>query len=194
MRLFDRPVSVCLACLFVGCLLAIPLPAQKQNACPATIAPSATSSSAAPIAVADPVRNYLYGSRRHKYGSCLHAAVIDLLRCRGMNDQAEYWRTHFGGPANVDTVMAIADTLHLRHCETETGDEAFLDFCAANRLGAAIYWEADAPHDHSIVFCGYDRGDAILLGTNRPVLTRMPKADFLREWGRCDGGAFTILP
>jgi len=147
-----------------------------------------------PIDVASPARNYPIGVGRNRSWSCLHAAVQDLLRWRGMDRQADYWRSHFGGGANVCDVAAIADQLGLRHAETETGDESFLDFCATNRLGAAIYWEVQKPHDHAIVFCGYDGPYAVLLGTNRPVITRMPKSDFLRRWHECDGGAFTILP
>jgi hypothetical protein len=143
-----------------------------------------------PIDVPRPVRNYLC----HRRGSCLHAAVQDLLRWRGLTAEADYWRAHFGGPANVQDVAAIADKLGLRHSEIENGDEAFLEFVTLNQLGAAIYWQVDRPHDHAIVFCGFDRGDAVLLGVNRPELVRMPKAEFLRRWRECDGGAFTILP
>ena len=52
----------------------------------------------------------------------------------------------------------------------------------------------DEPGDHAIVFCGYDGQEAVLLGVNRPVLTSMPKSEFLRRWHFCGGVAFTILP
>ena len=176
-----------------GCLLALFEPVGEET--PGDRPPAITPlGPAEPIVVADPVRNYLSGSRRHQYGSCLHAAVQDLLRWRGFDAQADYWRSHFGGPANVPDVARIADQLGLRHAETESGDEAFLEWCSAHRLGAAIYWQADTPHDHAVVFCGYDGAEAVLLGTNRPVVTRLPKDEFLRTWHRCDGGAFTILP
>ncbi len=173
----------------------------RASDCLRSALPSALPSAvpiALPIDVARPTTNYMHREGRQLHGSCLHAAVIDLLRWRGYDDQADYWRNHFGGGANVPEVVEIAERLHLRHAETEVGDESFLEYCSAHRLGAAIYWEADAPHDHAVVFCGYEAGSggqfAVLLGTNRPVVTRMPKAEFLRVWHRCDGGAFTILP
>src|SRR5437870_197878 len=73
-----------------------------------------------PLLVADPVGNYPVGPRRHRSGSCLHAAVQDLLRWQGLDAQADYWRAHFGGAANVPEVAAIADALGLRHAETES--------------------------------------------------------------------------
>ncbi len=147
-----------------------------------------------PIDVIHPVRNYMSGPRWHQNGSCLHAAVQDLLRWQGLDATADYWRAHFGGPADLEDVMRIADSLGLKHAETDAGDEQFLAYCTAHRLGAAIYWEVDRPGDHAIVFCGFDRDEAVLLGTNRPETTRMPKSEFLRCWRDCGGGAFTILP
>jgi hypothetical protein len=147
-----------------------------------------------PIHVENPVPNYMHGVGRHMSGSCLHAAVQDLLRWRGMDAQADYWHAHFGGGATLGDVSAIADKLGLKHAQTDNGGEGFLDDCAGRRLGAAIYWEADSPGDHAIVFCGYEGPEAVLLGTNRPVVTRMDKAKFLAIWHACGGGAFTILP
>ena len=152
------------------------------------------SSVPAPIDVANPVHNYMSGRGRHQSGSCLHAAVEDLLRWDGLDQKADYWRSHFGGAANLVTVVRIADGLGLRHSETSGGDEEFLDYCTANQLGAAIYWEVDEPGDHAIVFCGFDGPDAVLLGTNRPVTSRMPRTEFLARWRNCGGCAFTILP
>ena len=144
----------------------------------------------APIAIADPVENYML----HRHGSCLHAAVQDLLRWRGMDVESRYWRSHYGGGAGVADVVAIADRLHLHHAETQSGDVEFLERCARQRLGAAIYWQVRRPGDHAIVFCGYEDGQAVLLGVNRPEISRMPKDEFLGRWQACGGGAFTILP
>ena len=146
-----------------------------------------------PISVPDPIENYLYRVGWQRYGSCLHAAVEDLLIAQGRRDVAAYWKSHYGGPATLSTVTRIADTLHLKHAETAAGDERFLEYCTAHRLGAAIYWQCDEPGDHAIVFCGFAADQAVLLGTNRPQVTRMPRQEFLARWRACGGGAFTIL-
>jgi hypothetical protein len=133
-------------------------------------------------------------------GACLYAAAEDLLRWQGLDKEADYWRRHFRGGANAEDVARIAERRGLDYAWTESGDESFLDWCAARRLGAAIYWLVDNPHDHAIVFCGWeDTGgasgtQAVLLGTNRPEIVRMPRAEFLRVWRLCDGGAFTFVP
>ena len=165
-------------------------PAAETRAPIAAVDPSPP----APISVHNPANNYMSGKPWHKTGSCLHAAVQDLLRWQGLDSHAEYWRQHFGGAASLQTVVDIADQLGLKHAQTDAGDEAFLDHVTAKRLGAAIYWMVDEPGDHAIVFCGFEGDEAVLLGVNRPVTSVMPKTEFLRRWHQCGGVAFTILP
>ncbi len=148
----------------------------------------------APIAVDEPVQNYTGRCGRRLYGSCFHAAAQDLLRWQGLKDKADYWRAHWAGPATMGDIAEIATELGLGHEETEEGDERFLQYCTDNRLGAAIGWQVDQPGDHAIVFCGFDQNEAVLLGVNRPEVTRMDKSEFLARWQRCGGFAITILP
>ena len=198
----SRTLLTALLCLLAAALLAVSIVAALLAALTAVCdvpageltKPIAPLVAPSPIAVSAPVHNYTVGSRRHQHGSCLHAAVQDLLRWQGLEKQADYWRSHFGGPAMLPDIVAIADQLRLHHIETDAGDESFLEYVTTHRLGAAIYWQVDEPHDHAIVFCGFAGSESVLLGVNRPVTSRMPKTEFLRRWHRCGGVAFTILP
>lgn len=124
-------------------------------------------------------------------GSCMHAALITVLRSQNQNEIADYWRANFDGAAGVETCSRIADSLGLRFAYTVDGDEAFLEWCNRTRRAAAIYYG----DNHAITFCGYtSEGEAVLLDSNRVGhYSKLPKAEFLANWHTAGGAAMTTV-
>jgi hypothetical protein len=131
------------------------------------------------------MRVYNYGG-----GSCLHAAWEDALLWQHQERVASHWRHNHGGPARVEDIARLADLLGLDYAYTDSGNVAFLEWCSRTRRGAAIHWIRGT---HAILFCGFEGDQAILIGTNDPAITRMPRESFLKEWVAAGGCAITPL-
>jgi hypothetical protein len=131
---------------------------------------------------------------RHVDGSCFHVACQDVLRKAGYFSEAAAWKARYGGRACLATVLKIAQSLGLRAQWTIDGDEEFLESCQAAGQWAAIYWGVDEPADHAVVFCGFEQNGqvAVLLGVNRPDVTRFTRDEFLNRWRASGGIAVTF--
>ena len=109
-------------------------------------------------------------------GSCMHAAMIDVLNWQGLYSVARRWRETYAGGCSVDTLSELADKEGLKYAYTIKGDVKFLEWASRTRRGAAIHYYSN----HAVTFCGFQGGDAILINNNSPTkLIRIPKQSFL---------------
>jgi hypothetical protein len=132
--------------------------------------------------------NYLDAYRQ---GSCMWASLETVLRSQGLFAIAEQCRRECSGPATVGSCAQLAESRGLRYAICSDGDADFLDWCARTRRPAAIYWMGGR---HAVTFCGYDRGDAVIVDCNAPEMARrLPKSQFLAAWRVAGGCAFTVV-
>lgn len=127
-------------------------------------------------------------------GSCMHAALISVLRWQGQHEAAAWWRSNYSGAAGVWNLAKICQARDFRFAWTTKGDARFLQWCSDTRRGAAIHYFSR----HAVTFCGYQRhGDtevAVLLDNNRTgVYVRVPKAQFISRWRGYGGNALTVV-
>ena len=123
-------------------------------------------------------------------GSCMHAAMIDVLNWQGLYSLAVRWRKSYAGGCSVDTLAQLADKEGLKYAYTIKGDVKFLEWASRTRRGAAIHYYSN----HAVTFCGFQGGDAILINNNSPTkLIRIPKQSFLIQWRGYGGRALTVV-
>lgn len=136
--------------------------------------------------------NWLDGRRQ---GSCMHAALVSMLRWQRLDDVADQWRQSHAGPECVDDLLGRCQAAGLTAVYTIDGNEAFLDWCSRTRRGAVIHWYVSQYGDHAVLFCGYDAaGRAVINDNNRPKqLKRIERARFLSAWHRSGGRALTTV-
>ena len=73
-------------------------------------------------------------------GSCMHAALIPLLRWQDRPTDADWWRRNEYGAAGVWDLARIAERRGLKYAYTTDGNANFLDWCSRTRRGAAIHY------------------------------------------------------
>lgn len=141
------------------------------------------------------LRQRNWPAARDGSGSCVNASTITILRFMGFEDHAKWWRENFEG--------GEWDTSHVTHLQASglmfafvsdepDGGEAFLEWCSRNRLPAGIFFG----QAHAQNFLGYMDGGktAVVLDNNNPdVLMFYPREEFLREWHRCGGFAWSFV-
>jgi hypothetical protein len=135
-------------------------------------------------------RQQNYGSG----GSCAWAAAETALRYHGYDDLADCLRRQYSGGATVvGQVSAAFDSRGLDYAYTVAGDAAFLDWCARTRRVAMLQWVSHGAW-HSINFCGYSGGKAILIDNNAPAkLLDMPREQFIQTWKSYRGVALVLV-
>ncbi len=177
-----------LALLLVGCLgcdgtLTIGAPdtaASSQEQCSDGVCPYPT---VPPMDLPVQLREENYAG-----GSCVHASMVSVLRWQGFEELADWWQGQYRGGEGIGGLVSKADRTGLRFAYTSSGDTDFLEWCSRTRRGAVIFYYSA----HSITFCGFNSGDAVVMDNNRvDKLIRIPKADFLRRWRGYGGVALT---
>jgi len=124
-------------------------------------------------------------------GSCVHAALVNLLHWQGRHDLALWWASHHG---NGETAAGLASKLEqagLQFAETRAGDAAFLEWAIRTRRGAAVVVQNGS---HMVNLVGLDAHAAQILDSNDPQrVHEQPREQFLREWKQSGGWAITPL-
>ena len=124
-------------------------------------------------------------------GSCVNAATITILRYLGLEEQAAWWRENFEGGEWGTSHISHLEESKLLFAYTDTGDPAFLDWAARNRLVVGIFYKPR--HSINLVNLGMDY--AVLLDNNNTgVYEYVPREEFLRKWANeYDGFAWTFV-
>lgn len=129
----------------------------------------------------------------YRSGSCVHAAMVSVLRWQNLPQVAEWWRRNYGGGETLGGLVAKAEAYPLDYAYTGGGDESLLQWCSDTRRGAVIFYG----YRHSIAFCGFvtDRGGkewAVLMDNNSPsTYDWVERQAFVSEWRGYGGVAFT---
>src|SRR3972149_5937150 len=71
-------------------------------------------------------------------GSCVHAAMISLMRWQGRNNLVNYFRPTNGNGAWPDDLAAKFDREKVRYAYTENGDVKFIEWACRTRRGCGI--------------------------------------------------------
>lgn len=127
-------------------------------------------------------------------GSCMHAALISVLRWQGYTELAERWRRSHGGAAGVWDLARLADRHQLDYAWTTSGDARFLEWCSETRRGAAIHFKPV----HACAFFGYVVRNgvryAVVCDNNDPDTLEYVEAErFLTQWRSYGGLALTVV-
>ena len=123
-------------------------------------------------------------------GSCMHAAIQDVLKWHGLNEAADWWRDNLSGGYSVSDGARQLEEMGFQFAYTTDGDEELLEWCSRNRHGAAIHYYTM----HAITFRGYADGYAYLTDNNRTQADiKVPKAEFVRNWKSYGGAALTVV-
>lgn len=123
-------------------------------------------------------------------GSCVHASTVMVLRWQGHEELADWWRRTYSGGEHGQGLTSKCERAGLRFAYTNSGDEQFLEWVSRTRRGATIFYKPS----HSICFCGYENGQAVLLDNNRiDVFERVEKQEFIRRWKGYGGFALTMV-
>ena len=165
-----------------------PMPAPAPRPCPDGRCPGSIGRYP-PVDLPESLRQGNYGG-----GSCMHAAMISVLRWQGRDELAEQWRRSYAGGAGVWDLARLAEQHDLDYAWTTNGDPEFLEWCSRTRRGAAIHFKPA----HAVAFFGYQvrngREVAVLCDNNRPrELEYIEKQNFIRAWRGYGGCALTIL-
>jgi hypothetical protein len=123
-------------------------------------------------------------------GSCMHAAIQDVLKWHGLNEAADWWRDNLSGGYSVSEGARQLEEMGFQFAYTTDGDEELLEWCSRNRHGAAIHYYTM----HAITFRGYANGYAYLTDNNRTdAEIEVPKSEFVRNWKGYGGAALTVV-
>ena len=166
-----------------------PQPSPRPSPCPDGRCPG-TVGRWPPVDLPPSLRQANYGG-----GSCMHAAMISILRWQGRGELADQWRRNYSGAAGVWTLAKLAEKYDLDYAWTTDGDPAFLQWASDTRRGAAIHYKPV----HAVAFLGYQtRGGleyAVLYDNNasRDRLEYVEKNAFIRAWRGYGGCALTIV-
>ncbi len=127
-------------------------------------------------------------------GSCVNASTVYMLRWRGKEAMADWWRQNHAGGETDSTIREHHDRAWVRYVFTRSADASFLDWCTRTRRGAII-WFYDR---HCVTFVGFatveGREYAFLNDNNRPKrYIRIERNEFLRRWAGYGGFGLSIL-
>ena len=127
-------------------------------------------------------------------GSCVNASTVYMLRWRGMEAMADWWRANHAGGETDSTIRKHHDAAGIRYVFTRAADASFLDWCSRTRRGAIIWFY----ERHCISFVGFatveGREYAFLNDNNRPQrFIRIERGAFIRRWAGYGGFGLSQL-
>ncbi len=131
--------------------------------------------------------------RQKNYGpSCLHAAMITMLRWQGLNAQAKWWRHSFRGGESHQAASKKLELAKIRYKATYKSNINVLEYASDRKLGAVIDWGENGGH-HAVFFCGFNGRFAAMINPNTNKLHTYDKARFVAYWKQCGGRALVTL-
>lgn len=127
-------------------------------------------------------------------GSCVNASTVYMLRWRGREAMADWWRANHAGGETGSSIRAAHDAAGLRYVYTDRADPSFLDWCSQTRRGCII-WFYDS---HCVTFCGWSNKDgrqvAMINDNNRPSrYIEIERNEFIRRWAGYGGFGLSLL-
>lgn len=123
-------------------------------------------------------------------GSCSHATTAQLLKWQGQHELAQRWMRSYSDGEHASRHTERMRKFGLRYARTTDGDERLLQWAIANRLGAGVHW----PRGHMQTLVGKKGNQAVLLDNNNVSKYRTyPWAQFVQQWKRNGGWAFTVV-
>jgi hypothetical protein len=122
-------------------------------------------------------------------GSCVHAALISLLRWQGQFKPADYWKAHFSDGEYPDSMKRKLDSSGVRYAWHIGGDERFLEWSCRTRRGAGIRIHGGA---HMVALVHLTPKFAGVLDNNDVRSVKwMDREALLSDWKGCNGWAFS---
>ena len=127
-------------------------------------------------------------------GSCVNASTVYMLRWRGKEAMADWWRRNHAGGETDDSIRRHHDAAGLKYVFTRSADADFLDWCTRTRRGAIIWFFSR----HCVTFCGFHEVNgkeyAFINDNNRPArYLRIERSEFLQRWAGYGGFGLSIL-
>lgn len=127
-------------------------------------------------------------------GSCVNASTVYMLRWRGEEQLADWWRKNHAGGETSSSIRSKHDAVRLPYVYTLHADPTFLDWCTKTRRGCIIWFY----ESHCVTFVGWanegGRTVAKINDNNRPGrYISIERSEFLRRWRGYGGFALSIL-
>jgi hypothetical protein len=136
--------------------------------------------------------NWLSG----RQGSCVWATACTILRSQGRPDLAYRVGQHGGAVTAVGFAAAMqSEGIALR--QTESGNASFIDRCMSEGRACGAIVDADNRDryfgDHVVAIVYADAAEIGFIDPNNVELIEyVPRRDFVYEWQRSSGWAFTF--
>ncbi len=180
-RLLFALMLVCVGCEMEPPFLA-PLPPEPPIARPVVNVPRALRES-----------NWL-GPQRE--GSCVHAAIVNLLRAQRMFARADWWRSHNGDGEWDERLASKLDAAGIKYTYTsEHGNVGFLEWACdpihGTRRGCGVTVEGGR---HMVCLMHLDDKWAGILDSNSTdAIIWVPRETFIAEWLNSNSWAVAIV-
>jgi len=133
----------------------------------------------------------------NEQGSCVNASVITLLRARGHDQIADWWRENHGGSETSTSILAKLDAAGIKYAVTRGGDVGLLEYASRNRLGAVLFYTNRRRYPvgyHAVNLVDFNDSFAVLVDNNRPLeFDTIPRDQFIAEWLADSGFALVLL-
>lgn len=127
-------------------------------------------------------------------GSCGHASTTSALRWVQLFPDADKWWATYRGGENFQRHLSRLKSAGFKYVETHDGDTRILDYAAASRRMAVVYW----PTGHITCFVGYidsngKRCCSILDNNHVKHLDFHEYRQWVQSWCDRGGCAFVVL-
>lgn len=165
----------------------------KQLICALLILTSIPACSNYSVYYDKPVMNIPPGLRQPnwgRYGSCVHASLIMLLRWQNQNALASSWPYSEG--EYYTRFCERLDRAGIKYASTfEKKDVSFLEWAVRTRRGCMVDCQNGR---HMIILVDLDRTHATLLDNNNvKKFKKVPRDKFLKEWFNAQSWALTVV-